>query len=572
MTQHQGLDGTDFQAAYLAVRRLADITRHRPDEVTPEAVQALGNLLAAAPHDRQTQARFLYRDAATVLMDLFRSAPDRDLAARAFAGVDTALSRPGKPRLAAAEAVGDLPLCVRGPAPPEPDTGDDIPEVAWNDLLESASSGTERVRALGQVAWNDLLDSAATDLDGDGEACRPFEAGGGRAGGLSRAGRTLLAPLADGRMVFAVKFARRGEDPAGLAREAAWMDHLAALAPDLPARFHVPRPVTVRGRPVFRVQDAPLGRVGLDPATLADGRDTGAAMAYAARADYFSYPNEHGPRGGLSGEELLDVLAQNALLFGRLAARGIVHTAPIPLFHNRVQRERRSDAGLYDWRRMGRLDRWLFSTRFPNFGPSGLRDFEHFESHDGPTGPLYRRLGDHLLGLALVAGSYFRFKEPDRVGLLPDGRPVDARELFDPDLLAQGLSTVFRSYYEGFSGKPPAGEPPFDPPALAGRLVEEMGVDRYMVELLRVADQEAMSDARFVEFLTRRGMPRQEAVAKKRGVEDIALPTGPHLGEFNGPISAPELITFTAVAAAKCVAGRYFAQHMAQAPRCLASG
>ncbi|MDQ7831063.1 MAG: hypothetical protein RDU30_04985 [Desulfovibrionaceae bacterium] len=40
----------------------------------------------------------------------------------------------------------------------------------------------------------------------------------------------------------------------------------------------------------------------------------------------------------------------------------------------------------------------------------------------------------------------------------------------------------------------------------------------------------------------------------------MAIPTGPHLGEFNGRISAPELIEFTACAAAACVAGRYFAE------------
>jgi hypothetical protein len=403
MSQHQGLDGTDFQAAYLAVRRLADLARTRPGEVAPESVAALAGLLAHAPHDRQPQARFLYRDAASVLMGLCRKAPARNLAARAFFGVDAALARPGKPRMAASEAVGALPLCVRGPAPPEPDIGDDLPTVSWNDLL--------------------ALAEPVPVPDGPARTAPA---------GLSRAGRTLTTPLDDGRTVFAVKFARRGEDPAGLALEAAWMDHLAALAPDLPAPFHVPRPILVAGRPVFRVHDAPLGRAGLDPAALAQGPHAGLAMAYTARADYFTYPNEHGPEGGLTGEELLAVLAQNALLFGRLASRGIVHTAPIPLFHNRVQRERRADAGLYDWRRMGRLDRWLFSTRFPNFGTTGPRDFEHFASHQGPDTALYRSVGDHLLGLALVTGSYFRFKDPDRVGLAADGRPVDARSCSIP--------------------------------------------------------------------------------------------------------------------------------------------
>jgi len=526
MTQHQGLTGTDFQAAYLAVRRLADLARQRPAEVAPDSVAALADLLAQAPHASQTQARFLYRDAAAVLLDLCRGVPDPALARLAFSGVEHALARPGKPRMAAADAVGELPLSVRGP-----------------QVAEAGRPGPDAPRPP-DIAWTELLCLAAASSRGAADAPP------------ARAGRTLMAPLPGGKLVMAVKFLRRGEASAGLALEAAWMEHLAAEARDMPVPFHVPRPLRVAGQAVFRVAEAPLAATGLDPATLAGGL----AMAYVARADYFRYPNEHGPDGGLGGRELLAVLGQNALLFGRLSARGIVHTAPIPLFHNRVQRERRPDEGLYDWRRMGRLDQWLASTRFPNFGPSGLRDFEHFVSHAGPTGPLFKCMGDHLLGLLLVTGSYFRFKEPGRVGLGPDGRPADARELFDPALLAEALTTIYDAYYEGFTGRPPAGPLPFDREALAARLIEEMGVDRHMVEMLRVADQEAMSDAAFVEFLTRRGVPDHEAAAMKRGAQDVAIPTGPHLGEFNGRISAPELIEFTACAAAACVAGRYFAE------------
>ncbi len=534
MTQHQGLAGTDFQATYLAVGRLAHIARQRPAEVTPDSVAALADLLARAPHAAQTQARFLYRDAAAVLLDLCHSAPDRELAVRAFAGVEEALARPGKPRMAAADAVGALPLSVSGPQVavcrgdcPAPDAGR-VPDIAWTALFRLAAAH--------------LVTDAGDDAASRGNA-PPV-----------RAGRTLIAPLCGTGRVVAVKFLRQGEPVSGLALEAAWMEHLAAEARDMPAPFHVPRPVRVAGQAVFRVADAPLASTGLSPATLAGGL----AMAYVARADYFRYPNEHGPHCGLDGRELLAVLGQNALLFGRLSARGIVHTAPIPLFHNRVQRERRSDEGIYDWRRMGRLDQWLASTRFPNFGPSGLRDFEHFVSHAGPTGPLYKSMGDHLLGLLLVTGSYFRFKEPTRVGLRRDGQPVDARELFDAALLAEALTTIYDAYYEGFTGRAPAGALPFDREGLAARLIEEMGVDRHMVEMLRVADQEAMSDAAFVEFLTRRGMPLQEALGLRRGAADVAIPTGPHLGEFNGRISAPELIEFTACAAAACVAGRYF--------------
>jgi len=560
MTQHQGLAGTDFQAAYLAVQRLAAVAKERPAEVTPESVDALAGLLATAPHARQTQARFLYRDAAAVLLDLCRGAPDPDLAARAYGAVQTALARPGKPRMAAAEAVGDLPLSVRGPRLAAPDQVDPPGPPGPPDQADPDRVAPEAVR----LSFARVLEMAAVTATAAAAAAVAKDADAAAAsritpscGQIARAGRTLIAPLGHGGRVAAVKFLRQGEDPAGLALEAAWMDHLGAEACHMPVPFHVPVPVRAMGQAVLRITDAPLARLGLDPAGLAGGL----AMAYVARDDYFRYPNEHGPHGGLSGQELVDVLARCALLFGRLAARGIVHTAPIPLFHNRVQRQRRSDAGLYDWRRMGRLDQWLASTRFPNFGSSGLRDFEHFTSHAGPTGPLYRRMGDHLLGMALVAGSYFRFKDPGRVGLCDDGSPVDARELFDAGLFSQALTAVFTGYYQGFTGRAPAGELPFEPLGLAARLIEEMGVDRHMLEFLRVADQEAMDDAAFVEFLVRRGTPREQAAAMRRGVSDVALPTGPHLGEFNGRISAPEMIEFTACAAAACVAGRYFADN-----------
>ena len=84
-------------------------------------------------------------------------------------------------------------------------------------------------------------------------------------------------------------------------------------------------------------------------------------------------------------------MGRAALLLGWLAGRGIVHEAAIPLFHNRVQRDRREDGGVYDWRLPGRLDRWLASALHPNFGLSGLRDFEHLASLER-TSRLYRTM------------------------------------------------------------------------------------------------------------------------------------------------------------------------------------
>ena len=281
------------------------------------------------------------------------------------------------------------------------------------------------------------------------------------------------------------------------------------------------------------------------------------AVAFLASPDYFRYPNEGDPNRRLSETEICEVLSRNAWLMGHLMAMGIAHTAPIPLFHNRAQRHRREDGGRYRWTHRGRLDRWLASCRHPNFGVSGLRDFEHFTAVAGRPRSRYETIGSHLISLLLVAGSYFRQKAPQRVGFDDAGRPVDARDLFDRDLLARMVKEIWQAYANGFTGETTEDGTPFDFDLLIDRMIEEMGVDRHMEEILRVVDQEAMSRALFLSFLQSRGFSLQEARRRPKGKADIPLMTGPHLGGFNQPISLPELIDFAAAGAAHCVAERF---------------
>lgn len=259
----------------------------------------------------------------------------------------------------------------------------------------------------------------------------------------------------------------------------------------------------------------------------------------------------------MSKETCLSVLGRCARIFGRLAGRGIIHTAPIPLFHNRVQRHRRQDHGLYQWHRGGRLDQWLASCRYPNICRSGIRDFEHFIAFDGPARDFYRHIGVHALSLVLVAGSYCRNHDPDRIGLDGSGRPVDARDLFDPVWLKQVLADVFSNYYEGFTGLRFAGDPPCDLDLLSRRLVEEMGVDRNMEETLRVAEQHAMTAEEFRDFLLQRGYDMEAVQGFTKGQRDIHVLTGPHLGGFNERISVPELIEYTAALCARAIMDRF---------------
>ena len=55
-------------------------------------------------------------------------------------------------------------------------------------------------------------------------------------------------------------------------------------------------------------------------------------------------------------------------------------------------------------------------------------------------------------------------------------------------------------------------------------------------------------------------LPAEGTAVIEKGAADIAVPSGPHLGEFNGPISVPELTAFLRSAAAAIVAGRFMAQ------------
>jgi len=496
-----------------ALFHLDDEAQKAPDRLGAEVVAVLGRLLQEPRLGAKRQDLFLARKAAEVLVGLTRT-PRPDLVQGAWAALmETLAVTRGLAHRGAAETLGSLP-CLDGvsPRPPAP-----------------AAGGT-------QVAWAKLLERA-----GLGNPLR-----------LQRQGRSLVAGDGNGRRPLVVKMARADQDPEELAREAAWMEALAGPEQRFGCRFEIPEPLRFDGGHLVRLSGLP------SPAPEGSAlHPEGWAIAYLAPKDYFAYPND--PLTGRlpEPEAFVEIMARAARLFGVLAAAGIVHEAPIPLFHNRVQRHRRRDAGRYEWFRGGRLDRWLASCAYPNWGPTGLRDFEHLVAFTGPPLHFYRHLGNHFLSLLLVAGSYFRARDSRRVGRLPDGRPVDARDLFDAGLLIRVIEEIYRGYYRGFVGRPPRGAVPLDASALAERMIEEMGVDRHMEEVLRAADQKAMTRPEFEAFLRRRGFAPSRIEALRRGKGDLVVSTGPHLGGFNQAISLPELITAVETMAAACIAGRY---------------
>jgi hypothetical protein len=506
----------DFIAKFYAAYDLRKLADRDSGAIDPRTVTALERLLLDNRFHHQRQRLFLYREAAGVLVAVVRfgrrlpiaQAADRALRNVLQNGRDLA-------QRAAAEALGSLPMDIEVPASPAAGCAC-LPDAAWPGLIDLAGGRTDA---------------------------------GGR-----MVGRSIVADLAPGH-IMVVKLARGPGDRSALMNEIGWMRRLSEYSFPEGIRFDIPRPLTVRGASLFRLVQLPRWA----PAARRAG-GAPLAIGFTVSDAYFSYPNPPDPASIPPAPAFLEVMGRSAFLLGHLAGRGIVHESPIALFHNRVQQERRRDGGIYEWYRAGRLDRWLDSCAYPNFGFSGLRDFEHLRPIGGDPAERYRMIGNHLLGLLLVAAGYFRGRDPLLRGWDDSGAPVDARSLFDADLLHAAVGTVFRRYLEGFTGRACRQEPPVDLCALVGRMVDEMGVDRHMEEFLRTTDQCQMSREDFEAFLTERGCTPQFVAAADRGERDLAIRTGPHLGAFNRGISIPELIEAVAAMAAVCVLERFLGQ------------
>ena len=513
--------GLDFTATYLAVGDLRELIRTHTEIISSETILALEGVLKNSEFSRQTQSFFLYREAADALTSIIVHTIAEPVADQAISVLKNLLGTTvGDPQRAVAGALGSLPISIHGPKVSE-ETIEDIPCVKWQEILEE--KGITKCNTPAVI------------------------------------GRSLVVSIDKENRLLVVKFACAGDSYRSIYREAVWMEHLSSEGYSFAVRFNIPVAIKIDGSYVFRLENMPV--------RMPDGIDLhpeGYAICFIAHKDYFVYPNEHRTERRLTMEGFREVMFRNAWLLGKLTFLGIVHSAPIPLFHNRFQRERREDHGLYEWPRGGRLDRWLDSCCYPNFGITGIRDFEHLIAFNGLSRNLYRHIGAQIFSLLLVAGSYFRNKDRGRVGLDRQGNPMDARDLFDKQFLKELVEGIFLSYYHGFVGTEFAGKVPFDLGKLTSRMIDEMGVDRHMEEVLRVVDQKQMSDEEFRKFLGERGYSEDETKGFKKGVEDITIYTGPHLGGFNERISLPELIESVGTMAALCIGGRYWQENFSE--------
>ncbi|MFO7930723.1 MAG: SidJ-related pseudokinase [Desulfosalsimonas sp.] len=512
---------TDFTATYMQVSNLQHVISNQPEIITDSTVSALNSVLCGTMHNSRRQVFFLFKKAADALAAIVyhRTPLQAGKAARsALAGILSSVS--GHPFRAAAEAAGGLPLETSCPDDPyAPDTKH--PRIIPVDDL-ARITGTGRYRS---IQWR---------------------------------GRSLVMEKAEhsGELIV-LKFARKGQDLSELAAETGWMNYLSRLRVFEKYRFEIPRPPETKEPVIYRVSPSAV-QIPDDP----DIDPNRYAVAFRTSPGYFAYPNHPGDGKMIPLDKCRKLLGRHARVLGHLSCRGIIHTAPIPLFHNRVQQHRRDDRGLYQWRRGGRLDRWLESCRHPNISTHGIRDFEHFAVFEGPARSLYEHVGTHVLSLVLVAGSYCRNHDESRAGVDDAGSPADTRDLFDHEWLRDVLAEIFAGYYEGFTGSLYSGGFPRDLDLLSTRLIEEMGVDRHMEEILRAAQQQNMSDPEFSDFLAQRGFDSERISGFKKGEQDITIITGPHLGGFNQRISVPELIEYAACLSAMCIMDRYCGQKL----------
>jgi len=492
--------GDSFISHFMTIKSIQQLLGDEPEKINLSLIKVIEKILRQANHEKQKLAVILYREAASLLSEITLKIPDPSLKRVSFNILrNFSLDILDRSSLSFSLALGTLPIEL------------EVPDIDKNNVLDKKYpiDTTQLFNILNFSPYRKIV-----------------------------MGRSIIWMAKGHNDLVVFKFARDESEKKNLLNEVQWIDYLRYMG--WSKYFEVPNLVNIKGNFLFSAIEYKHPFI-----------------CFLVPRDYFIYPNGFGFRSKLKKHEFLEIISKNSKILGMLTSKGIIHTAVIPLFHNRIQRNRRDDGGVYLWERGGRLDRWLESSLYPNIGKSGIRDFEHIEVFDGNRRRLFREIGNQILAFMLIIGSYFRMIEPEKIGLLSDGTPVDVRHLFDDSLMKEAIYRVIKNYYLGFVGEELEKLEFKHMDYLVERMIEEMGVDRYMEEVLRVIDQEQMEEEEFKSFLIEHGYTKDQLDNLKKGEKDIILTTGPHLGAFNNRISIPELIDFVGGAAALFISSRY---------------
>ncbi|MFO7913029.1 MAG: SidJ-related pseudokinase, partial [Desulfotignum sp.] len=304
----------DFSGAYMAVKYVADHMDKHPDTIDVDTVKTLTDVIRSPRFEYQTQSYFLFNEAAGALSRLAGRVKEPLSKSIILELNDILYTSHGKRLRAVNQALGELPWKPAATDPSVIDTLSVLP-VDLNGLLPESAA------ALKQTRWQ---------------------------------GRSLIIKTSASACLV-LKFATSADNITDLAREAAWLTRLQFPRGDMAATgFDTPVPIEHKGHRIFNItSDLP----GDTPPFIYKQ----ICIAFLPCPGYYEYPNDPECLHPMSWTR--NVFIKNARILGQMTVKGIVHTALIPLFHNRVQQRRRNDQGAYLWEHAGRLDQWLDSCQ-----------------------------------------------------------------------------------------------------------------------------------------------------------------------------------------------------------------
>ena len=465
----------DFSAAYMGVKYIREHVADYPFTITRHTRDALFTVFDTTRFKKAKQAFFLYHEAVCTLVEM-AGTMEKDVS-RTIVPDLLSLLMTSTGNLLRALSQGLGRLAENRPAQHVPSIPDNaMPlEINFSCLAEKFKTPGQKSPGDGQWVWK---------------------------------GRSLIFRT-DTTILGVIKFATSRDNVSEIRQEAVWMEWFSQDS--LEFETTVPEPIHIQSSYLFKITDElPQG----GPQSIYGP----VCIVFMPCPGYYEYPNVE----DADQKHIKSSFFKSAFALGKLSSMGLYHTALIPLFHNRVQQNRRNDNGRYLWEHAGRLDQWLDSSRFPNFAASGLRDFEHIACQAKRL-DLEHYTGEYLLSFIMVAGSCFRNKAPHRRGIDNTLPYVDTRDLFCPDLFESLLTGVCEHYFKGLTQCETFDPTPFNFPVLVQQLIEKMGMDEHMQETLRIQDQLAMDDEQFKQFLAERGMTRVPA----KGEQEITLFTGP---------------------------------------------
>ncbi len=512
-----------FTGTFLAIQYVESCVQGNTSQISEQTICALIKSITNSKYDNKKQSYFLYKQISHILIYIIVHASHLPVYSVIISLQTLLFSTYGNKKRAISEALGSLPIDICGPKF-EQNMNTDILSLSFESFISNYPTLVPN-----KVFWK---------------------------------GRTLIINLLS-QQYLCIKFARTEEDFIRLGQEIAWLRFLNDNPIDdnkidSKAVFNPPVPVYIDNNFYFTFNELPPS---IEENTKISNPHL--AIAFTTDRNYFDYPNE--PTKKIKSTDLIQNTFQKcARIMGNMVSKGIIHTALIPLFHNRVQQTRRQDLGIYNWQQGGRLDQWLNSCRYPNFAVSGIRDFEHLISIDN-SDCLHHYIGEHILGFILVLASCFRNQAPKVKGFDENGVSIDARYLFNKPLFNNFICIIINTYYFGITGKSFHQIDYLVNDSFIDQLIDAMGIDTHMEERVRIEDQNNMTETEFKLFFKNRGIDDEDIKKMNKGIEDIIIHTGPHLGGFNQPISVPKLIDLLFCLSSMCISDRYIMENRLKA-------